>query len=187
MKKFLFGSLLCAAMFIGGAARANDILETVAFYIPNRIMDALDMFSVEVGFGPAARIELMATEYVKGGGGIGATARAVKSYNRQYGFCVQNGYYFQILALGSEEMDRPDEWRTRWVERYRVTRHGIPTYQDNIFNMYEGARDFWRIGGALGLGIEAEVYLHPIDIADFVTGFVLIDLHGDDFNSENFM
>ena len=51
MKKFLFGSLLCAAMFIGGAARANDILETVAFYIPNRIMDALDMFSVEVGFG----------------------------------------------------------------------------------------------------------------------------------------
>ncbi len=187
MKKFLYAGLICAAMFIGGTARSNDVIEAIAFYIPNRIMDALDMFSVEVGFGPTARIELMATEYVKGGFGVGATARAVKSYNRQYGFCVQNGWYYQIVAVGGEEMDRPDDWRTRWVQRFRESRHGLPDFDDNIYNVYEGARDFWRIGGALGLGIEAEVYLHPLDIADFITGFFFIDLHGDDLTSENFL
>ncbi len=189
MKKFVLSCLVALSVFGGFQAYSYDsascpVWEKLAFYLPNRVMDALDMFSVEIGFGPVVRCEMMATEWVKGGVGVGASARAVKSYNRQYGFCLQNGWYWQLVTVGAEEMDRPDT--TRWVQNFRESRLGIPNPEDRIYNVYTGARDFWRIGGALGLGVEAEVYLNPIDIADFVTGWFFIDLKGDDITSENF-
>lgn len=189
MKKLVLGWLVALSVLGGFNAysydsAANPVLDKLAFYLPNRILDALDMFSVELGFGPTARCELMATEWVKGGGGVGATARVVKSYNRQYGFCLQNGWYWQFVTVGATEIDRVDG--TRWVQDFRESYVGVPSPEDRIFNMYTGARDFWRIGGALGLGVEAEVYLDPVDIADFVTGWFFIDLKGDDISSENF-
>ena len=49
-----------------------------------------------------------------------------------------------------------------------------------------GQRDFWRIGGALGLGIEGEVYINPIEWFDFLTGLVFIDIRQDDFEFVDF-
>lgn len=184
MKKVLVLGLfavLCCGMF---SAQAN-VMEKVAFYLPNRVMDLLDMGTVTVGVGPSVRAELMVTEYCKFGGGIGISGKLLKEVNRQYGFGINNGWYWQLLCTGQEDMQRAKT--NRWVNDYDYQMGGVPDYTDvRMYNFYNGSRDFWRIGGALGLGVEAELYLHPVDIADFVTGLFFIDLKGDDFGSEDF-
>jgi len=184
MKKLVLGGLMALAMVCGANAYSNQIWDKLALYLPNRILDAMDTFTVELGFGPVVRCELMATEWVKGDAGVGITARAIKGYNRQYGFGLQSGWQWQFVTVGGEDIVRTDT--TRWVQEYRLISSGIPDPNEYIYNIYDGAIDFWRIGGALGLGVEGEVYLHPIDIADFVTGFFFIDLKGDDLTAESF-
>jgi len=36
------------------------------------------------------------------------------------------------------------------------------------------------------LVIEGELYLHPVEIADFVTGIFFIDLRADDYSMDSF-
>ena len=184
MKKTIVLVVL-ALMFCGvSAVRANEVVEKLALYIPNRLIDALDTFTCDVGLGPSVRIELMATQVCKFGGGIGISPKLIKDYNRQYGIGINNGWYWSFLCIGQENMERAK--CTRYVKNYQQNFEGCPAPDLRIYDLYTGERDFWQIGGALGLGVEAEVYIHPVEIADFVAGVFFIDLKGDDITFEDF-
>ena len=91
MKKILSGIVFALVLFTGMELQAQWV-DKVTLYVPNRILDLLDVFSLDIGGGPAARAELRLTHAVQGGGGFGYTANLVKDTNRQYGYAMQNGW-----------------------------------------------------------------------------------------------
>ena len=83
MKKFLLTLAIVVSAFFGTQTHAewitkDNIGEKLLFYIPNRIVDALDTFSVSLGFGPVIEARLMATRAIDTGAGIGMCAKAYK-------------------------------------------------------------------------------------------------------------
>ena len=185
MKKFAILSICAICMFFSPAAKADSIGEKLLLYIPNRICDLLDIFSVSIGIGPTVRAELMATELVKVGAGIDfGTARLYKEWNRQYGFGLQKGWYWSFVCAGEENQER---WNTLClVDEVHERRAGVPTPDMPIYDYYLGQRDFWKIGGALGLIVEGEVYINPVEWLDLAAGFLLIDLRQDDIELSDF-
>ena len=189
MKKFLLTLAIVVSAFFGTQTHAewitkDNIGEKLLFYIPNRIVDALDTFSVSLGFGPVIEARLMATRAIDVGAGIGMAAKAYKLHNRQYGFGVEDGWYWSFICIGEEDFSVFESVGT--VQMFDETRTGFPEPTQRVYDFFDGARDYWAFGGALGLGLDGELYVHPVELADFVLGFFLIDIKQDDFTLEDF-
>ena len=105
MKKILSGIVFALVLFTGMELQAQWV-DKVTLYVPNRILDLLDVFSLDIGGGPAARAELRLTHAVQGGGGFGYTANLVKDTNRQYGYAMQNGWSGFLPGIAAEDTER---------------------------------------------------------------------------------
>lgn len=183
MKKFLVSLLFLSVILTGVNVQAEGAGGKLLLYLPNRIIDMFDVFSLNVGFGPVARLELRATRACDFGGGIGASALLIKDYNRQYGAGLENGWNTAFAFLSAEDRERKPT--TYYVKEYIYHESGIPLTTENIYNIYTGARDYWELGVNAALLVDFHFALHPIDIADFVTGWFFIDLKGDDITLED--
>ena len=62
----------------------------------------------------------------------------------------------------------------------------MPSYKAQEYNRFEGSRDYWEIGGEGGAGLIGRAAIHPINVADFITGWFFIDLAGNDITSDDF-
>lgn len=169
------------------AYRSSDevnIWEKLALYIPNRLIDSLDLFSVNLGVGPIIEAQMMATRAIWGGGGIGLAWKAYKGYNRQYGLGTEQGWYWSFVFISGEEYGVVNN--TSLVKKYFETRDGFPTPDRWPYDYFDGARDYWQIGGSLGFLITGDLYVHPIEWVDFALGFLLIDIKDDDLTFDSF-
>ena len=184
MKKLLLTLVIAVSAFCGAQTHAATIGEKLLFYIPNRIVDAFDFVSLSLGAGPVIEARLMATRAIDTGAGIGMCAKAYKLYNRQYGFGLEEGWYWSFVCLGEEEFTVYES--VGFVSKYTENRAGFPEPTQRVYDFFDGARDYWAFGGALGLLIDGELYVHPVELADFVLGFFLIDIKNDDFTLEDF-
>ena len=191
MKKFFALLVICFA--VSGLYAAEMIPdkrtnwgEKIALYLPNRILDALDMFTVTIGVGPVAEARLMGTRLVDVGAGYSmGTYKLYKDFNRQYGIGVEDGWYWSFVAVGEEEYALREG--SLLVDKYVESRRGIPTLEMRCYNYFTGPRDFWAIGGSLGFIIDAGVYIHPVEWVDFVLGFLMIDIRCDDLTFDSFV
>ncbi len=190
MKKFF---VLLAICFATSGLYAAEMIpdkqtnwgEKIALYLPNRILDALDMFSLTIGVGPVAEARLMGTRLVDIGAGYSAgTYKLYKDYNRQYGIGVEDGWYWSFIVVGEEEYALREG--SLLVDKYVESRSGIPTLDMRCYDYFTGPRDFWAIGGSLGFIIDAGVYIHPVEWADFALGFFMIDIREDDLTFDSF-
>ena len=188
MKKFLFVLMLSVSALCSVRAGGFEDInwgEKIAFYLPNRILDALDTFSVTLGVGPTAEARLMFTRYCDiGAGWNGGTAKAFKDYNRQYGGGIEEGWYWSLICAGEEEyrMTAGTSLMDLYVERYA----GFPSPLTRTYNFVDGPRDFWAIGGSLGFILDGNLYIHPLELVDFVLGFFFIDIKSDDLTLDRF-
>lgn len=188
MKKLLLSLFLCLNALV--AVRAEDWSninwgEKLALYLPNRVLDALDMFSVNLGVGAVAEARLMGTRFADVGAGInGKTYKLYKDFNRQYAIGVEDGWYWSCVSLGEEESAVRDG--SILLDKYVECRAGVPTPEMRVYNFFNGPRDFWAIGGSLGLGVDGDLYIHPVEWADFALGFFLIDIREDDLTFDSF-
>ena len=189
MKKLFLTLALVAVGFCGTPAHAewitkDNIGEKLLFYIPNRIVDAFDFVSVALGVGPVVEARLMATRAIDFGLGISfSTAKVYKTYNRQYGLGIEEGWYWSFI-VGEEDYTIGDT--TPLVAAYSESCAGFPLPTQRVYDFYDGPRDYWAIGGSLGLLIDGDLYVHPVELVDFVLGFFLIDIKDDDFTLEDF-
>lgn len=184
MKKF-FLALLLACTFFCAPARGNDFLEKVALYIPNRLIDALDLFSFSLGVGPVIEARLMGTRFVDVGAGASLFCyKFYKNYNRQYGLGVEEGWYWSFIFVGEERYSMLSS--TSLVDKYAEDRAGIPDPTTRTYDFFEGSRDYWAIGGALGFLVDGDLYVHPMEWVDFALGFLTIDIKGDDLVFDDF-
>lgn len=184
MKKFLLTLAVVVSAFWGAQTHAATIGEKLLFYIPNRIVDALDFVTLSLGVGPVIEARLMATRAIDVGLGAGMAAKGYKLHNRQYGFGLEEGWYWSFIFVGEEDFSVFES--TSLVSKYTETRAGFPEPTQRVYDFFDGPRDYWAFGGALGLGLDGELYVHPVELADFILGFFLIDIKDDDFTLEDF-
>ena len=188
MKHRLAAVLLGIGMLFSASASVHaqsQWMDKVTLYFPNRILDILDVFSLNIGVGLTAHASLRATHEVEIGGGFSATAQMIKDQNRQYGFARRNGVYSGVGPIVATNMERRPAYLL--AKEFWWDKDGLVSPDDEIFLPKEGAFDFWEIGGSLGLGvIEADVSIHPVEILDAVLGFFFIDITDDDLTFENF-
>ena len=190
MKKFF--AVLALSFAVSGVYAAEMVPgertnwgEKIALYLPNRILDALDMFSLTIGVGPVAEARLMGTRLADIGAGYSAgTYKLYKDHNRQYGIGVEDGWYWSFIVVGEEEYALREG--SLLVDKYVESRRGIPTPEMRVYDYFIGPRDFWAIGGSLGLIIDAGVYIHPVEWADFALGFLMLDIREDDLTFDSF-
>lgn len=183
MKKLLSLAVL-ATMLNVNADVDEPFADKLLLYFPNRFLDLTDTFTLCLGFGPAVKGEVRATRAVSFGGGIGATADLVKAYNRQYGAELKEGWDTSFFWMAAEDTEIPKA--TRGVQKYWYYHTGYPSYHEEIYNYYDGARDYWEFGIEAAVLFNLHAGLHPVEVADFFTGLVFIDLKGDDLTMGEF-
>ncbi len=185
MRKILFVCTCALFLTAGFNVKAEGVVDKVFLYVPNRVIDLFDVFSLNIGVGPTVRLDLRATRAFQFGGGIGATAKAIKAYNRQYGGALEDGWNWEFTCVGAEDTERTAT--SRWVKEYWEHYEGFCSPEQRIYDFWEGARDYWALGFSVGAGlVEVDFYLHPIDIVDFFTSCLFIDIKGDDLTFESF-
>ena len=171
MKKILL-SVMLAGMMICGVSASDDTGvnwgEKIALYIPNRIVDAFDCFSVNVGVGPTICANLMATRFINVGGSWGdVTYTLYKDYNRQYGGGIQQGW---------KEGREIEYARTRIVVASRAA--GVDAY-DTPFtdvNDDEGIVEDSRLAKALGFSGKASISPRHVDVINEVFSPTLAEI-----------
>ncbi len=183
MKKFAMLSAIVVAMGFGIQSQAFDIVDKLVLYIPNRLVEASDLFSLDLGFGPAIKADVSATKAFDFGAGVGPTSKMVKGYNRQYGFTLEKGYSLGFTCLTNQEIERSHSNNN--VQNFSIDAAGLPDCTEKVYDIKKGAIDYWAVGGEVALGVDAGLYIHPVNIADFITGFFLYDLKDNDLTLDN--
>lgn len=162
--------------------KIGDIL---LWYIPNRVCDFVDIFSIELGAGPNARVDLYLTRACALGGGFGDSymvgwdRRFFGGEKRLGRFADEFSYDGNIICVCYDKCSHRN-WFGNFPS-FRVDRGGLIRLHSKPF--VERNEDFWQLGVDLGLLIDAKVMIHPLAICDFITGLVCIDLEDDDYTS----
>ena len=182
MKKIAM--FLVVAIMLGTSSVVKaDALDTILLYIPNRLVDMVDMFSMTLGVGPVIGVEGQVTEYCAIGGEVGPTIQVVKGINRQYGVAKESGWDVAFLMVSAENRERVDSVGS--VKNYYYYSTGVPCIDKIPYDFHEGAKDFWAIGAKASAFIQFEASIHPIEIADFFLGWFFIDIKSDDFTEDH--
>ena len=163
---------------------SNEIISQVFCYIPNRIMDFLDMTSIDLKGGAFAGLGFQFTKYFGLGAQYGANAGLYKDVNRQYGIGFERGYQAQLIFLTMENISVTNPIGT--VKEF--WRHGsnFPDSNAEVYKIGTGARDYWGIEFYAYLLAGVKIGIHPIEIADFFTGLFCYDIVGDDIKLKRY-
>lgn len=153
--------------------------DKLILYVPNRVVDFLDMFDVGLGFGPVLKAKLWATRWMAFGGGIGGSAKVVKGYNRQYGAGLESGWSGSFMMLTAENTEMYET--TRGLQTFHEYHTGVPSLGDSVYNFWRGPRDIFSIGVEAAIFAELDAEIHPFEIFDFLAGIFFFDPKGDDF------
>ena len=159
--------------------RRWKIYSEICCYLPNRIMDALDMVSIDLKGGVYAGVGFQITRAFGLGGQIGHNAGLYKDINRQYGIAFENGYQAQLGFVTMEDVCIFNPIGN--VQTYWQHGNNFPDENNKIYNRFTGARDYWAVEVYAFCLAGAKVSIHPIEIADFFAGLICIDsLKNDD-------
>lgn len=128
-------------------------------FLPNRILDLLDVFRLNVGVGPGIGVNIRATRFAQAG---------IASYN-----CVKVGIIGRQGWIYMEE-SREFGVSVLYIEDSKAVGPLI-TFEDKT------DRQLLEVGGFIyAFFVGAEVAIRPKELADFFLGWGLIDFCEDD-------
>ena len=150
-----------------------------ALYLPDRLVDLLDCFTFDLNFGPTAYYKLHFTRTLQIGGG----ARAVVGFGTYSARSIAGAsgwsgaeLAFLPINVGAEANVIASAAGVRWGTR---THAGTQLPTDEYYQEFE---DFWSAGFTAGLlTFGANWWVHPVQIGDFLAGWVGVDFLNDDF------
>jgi hypothetical protein len=151
----------------------------LAMWLPNRLVDLDDIISVGLGCGAKIAVEPSVTRFFQFGGSYGDQYFITKGYSRQYGGGFESGWGTEAFCWSREKRYVEDTFGLVQPYLHYQETCSISTYSMDIYK--EDKRDLWAIGIDAGWLLSANAYVHPLEIADFLTGIVLYDLSKDDF------
>ncbi|EMF89698.1 hypothetical protein LEP1GSC005_2474 [Leptospira santarosai str. ST188] len=151
--------------------------ERILWYIPDRILDILDVVSFNLNYGPQIGFGVWVTRAVQVVAYTGANAGFGWYQKRQLGGHAESSAEIVIGPVGASA-----------IAASKVGTGGIESTSRAIFfhtpyhDLYQEYRDYWSYGAKLGVlfaGFEVEVHL--VEIADLLLGIFTFDFLNDDF------
>lgn len=156
----------------------EEFVDALAMWLPNLLLDTWDLFSLQVGAGPAVGLEGRITRYGNLGFMVGTTYDASKLWNRQLGVGQEQGISVGVGPCVYEVREMKNT--SRLVEEYQYEKLDvIPMLNETIYDHYLGKRDIWAVELEGAVIIHVKGGLHPIELLDLVTGVFFFDLRGD--------
>ena len=150
----------------------------VVYYIPNLLMDVVDIVDMTFGLGSQFSAEMHFTYGCQLGGWNGNNYFIGKGCNRQFGGGYLDGYSFGLLFGTSTKMVGEESYGT-YKDFIMFSPDFAPlSWNEDAFR--DGDLDFWAIGGRVGWLFNVSFDIHPVEIFDLLAGVILIDVKGDD-------
>ena len=146
-------------------------------YFPNRFMDMLDIMTFEFGVGPRVGIGVFGTNAAALRAQGGFSVDMIKAYDRQFGFAKTTGWDAQFIWMNREETQRL--YTSMGVRPYRFSSRGMLVPGQEIFA--SNTRDYWELGCEVSALVHVRFAIHPVEIADLLLGFFMIDIRRDDY------
>lgn len=162
-----------------GTVNEYSFLSRLAFYIPDRILDFLDIFSFNLKLGPQIGGSAWLTRGFQVTIYAGQTITFGWSQKRNLGIAEESLAEFGIgpavpIAISARRVGTGQ--KTNIDGGFGLH---TPTQQ-----LYQDYRDYWSSGSKAGLIIiGAEFEWHWLEIADLITGVFFYDLLDDDIGS----
>ncbi len=175
---FAFGATVQAQEDVGQKNSTGRIIaDKVIMYIPNRLAELLDIFSLELGSGATAKLGVRATHALGIGAGVGPSGKIVKGFNRTYGLALDDGWQAYIVATGKGDLTR--EYTIGNLPDFWYIYSGMQKPNESIFA--DKTKDYWALEVEAAALIDVKFGLHPLNIADFITGIFFYDLLDNDY------
>ncbi len=149
----------------------------ILLYIPNRIIDITDLFSIRADAGAPIALKVKVTDMFQLGGTSSSTYFIEKGYNRQCGAGYMDGSTFGLICF--DYLDTTISEGTGTVENFTLSKEfgmvdpSLSAYKDNYTDFYEIGVD---VDFVLGLGIK----IHLRELPDMLAGIFFFDPTGDD-------
>ncbi|MFT4628810.1 MAG: hypothetical protein ACI8PZ_007506 [Myxococcota bacterium] len=150
----------------------------ILLYVPDRVLDLLDVLTVRLSVGPQIGFRAHATHALQANAFAGTTVGAGIGQKHFAGVDAETRVDVALGPVGPKV-----------VGGFRLgttldAAGGLSVVQLPTNQLYDNYRDYWALGGGVGLlfvGAEAEV--HPFEVGDFLVGVFGGDLLRDDLAS----
>ncbi len=156
----------------------RELWKQVLLYLPDRVLDLLDVVSFDVHLGWGAFADVYATRAMQFGGGARATGGIGLHDHRSLGLKSQAEAGIHAAIFGA------DTYSSGLVgtSGARSASSAAAGLHEPTDALYQSFRDYWGVGASATAGIiGAEVEFHPVQLADFVAGWFGLDFLHDDF------
>ena len=160
----------------------SSILVKILLYIPNRILDILDLFSLRFSYGPQIGASVWATRGWHQGLYTGnITGIALLDQKKNIGVYREASFEFAVLPLGlgyyNVSAEKNGSSGTHLGE-------GSNFYHNPKDPIYQEYRDYWSTGVKVGVGYSgAEIEFHWLELFDLFAGMLFFDPLNDDLGS----
>lgn len=161
------------------SSNSASVLPKILYYFPNRLIDVTDIVTMSGGFGPEFSAYVRSTNYIQFGGASGEKYYLTKGFHRQYGGAYSDSWNFGLLPFSTDFVFVDKATGTVVETCYEKKDFGVPSFFNDYYTEKTG--DFWATEVRLGWLLNFSVGVHPVEIADVVSGIFLIDLMDDDF------
>jgi hypothetical protein len=146
-------------------------------WLPDRMLDLLDIVTVGVHLGPGAFADVHVTRALQTAGGMHTTGGVGLHDFRSLGMKSQAEVGLAAVFVGTHayggSLLGTSGSHAATAESIGLHRPMAPLYQE--------LRDYWAVGASLTAGILGfEADLHPLQVADFLAGFAGVDFLNDD-------
>ncbi len=146
-------------------------------YVPDRVLDFLDIVSFDVHMGPSLFLNLHATRAAQAGAGGRLVGGLGWHRQRSLGLQYQTEGGVAVLPFGAQGHLLGS-----------VGTSGLGSSMGHIAGLhrpsseiYQDYRDYWAIGASASWFIGMDFDFHPLQLADFIVGWATIDFLNDDF------
>ena len=162
------------------ASDGSSIAWGILLYLPNRILDVLDLLNVETGVSAGVGVNVNVTEYGALGAQISAGEVLIGLDRRHLSSRASiresvEIFPFELGAMGEAHAS------TGGARAIAYTKAGIKSPLDDV---YQKSRDFWAIGAEVQLiPMAFKVGIHPVEMVDLLAGFFFIDILNDDLGT----
>jgi hypothetical protein len=150
----------------------------VALWLPDRVLDLMDVVSFDVHFGFGAYADVHVTRAMQLAGGMRTTGGIGLHDHRSLGLKSQAEAGLTAIAAGAHSYGGGLVGTSGALAASSSTA-GLHRPSDPL---YQSFRDYWAVGASATAGIVgAELEFHPAQLVDFFGGWVGFDLLRDDF------
>ncbi len=146
-------------------------------YVPDRILDFLDIATLDIHLGPSFFLNVHATRAAQAGFGGRAVGGIGWHGQRSLGFQYQTEGGVAVLPFGAQG----HLLGSVGTSGLGASIGHIAGLHRPSSELYQDYRDYWALGLSSSWFIGVDIDFHPVQLADFIVGWGLVDFLNDDF------